>query len=229
MTALLSIVAERDTLAEENRMLREALMRVEGHDLTRPACLLVSSTEWRVLRVLMVKSFASKDMLYDAICNDRPEADWPQPKMTDVIVSKIRKKLKPLDLMIKTVWGAGYEVEPDSRARLAAMCGWHTAAELMPSRANLLALAEKRTRPRLRHGAFERAAQARGVSPDDIGGRLFEVLNADATLIDNVLDDGVTTPASGEAGKGKRPPPAGRTPVGAGHGVAGARREGQTP
>lgn len=39
-------------------------------------------------------------------------ADETEMKIVDVLICKIRRKLKPLDLNIQTVWGRGYRFLP---------------------------------------------------------------------------------------------------------------------
>lgn len=49
------------------------------------------------------------DHLYAAICGNRPDADWPEIKIVDVVVCKVRKKLFKADVfMIERAWGQGY-------------------------------------------------------------------------------------------------------------------------
>lgn len=55
----------------------------------------------------------SKDRVYAAICAHRADADdLPDIKLVDVLVCKVRKKLrsKPYRAQIKTAWGAGYRL-----------------------------------------------------------------------------------------------------------------------
>ena len=37
------------------------------------------------------------------------------PKMVDVIICKLRKRLKPHNVEIKTLWGRGYFIDRDNR------------------------------------------------------------------------------------------------------------------
>ncbi|GHB33756.1 hypothetical protein GCM10007094_23260 [Pseudovibrio japonicus] len=49
-------------------------------------------------------------VLYDDLGKDRPEE-----KIIDVLVCKIRAKLKPFDITIKTHWGLGFYIEKEKR------------------------------------------------------------------------------------------------------------------
>lgn len=44
-------------------------------------------------------------------------------KIIDVFICKLRAKLRPHGLEIATIWGRGYELTPDARARLQAWGG----------------------------------------------------------------------------------------------------------
>lgn len=63
----------------------------------------------------------SKTMIYSLLYGDRPECDQPDPRIIDVEISKSRAKLRPLGIEIKTVWGVGYIMEPESRRALGAL------------------------------------------------------------------------------------------------------------
>lgn len=49
--------------------------------------------------------------LYAVACNDRPEIDWPDVKIVDVYISRVRRKLSECygkHVLISTQWGSGY-------------------------------------------------------------------------------------------------------------------------
>jgi two-component system cell cycle response regulator CtrA len=70
--------------------------------------------EARLMRALAEKPdrLVTKGALMDAMYFDR--AQEPEPKIVDVLVCRIRRKLKGSAWAIETVWGQGY------RARVAA-------------------------------------------------------------------------------------------------------------
>lgn len=62
-----------------------------------------------------VGKIVTKNAIYDAMFFDRPVGDWPDLKIVDVQICKLRQKLPP-KYRIETIWGVGYrlhEVEPD--------------------------------------------------------------------------------------------------------------------
>ena len=54
---------------------------------------------------------------YDLSCIGKPEARWPDDKIVDVYVSKVRRKL-PEGFSIVTVWGQGYSMRRAAGAKL---------------------------------------------------------------------------------------------------------------
>jgi len=58
----------------------------------------------------------TKEGILDELYAIRPDAA-PEIKIIDVFVCKLRKKLKPLGLDLKTHWGRGYSLELPMEAR----------------------------------------------------------------------------------------------------------------
>lgn len=50
----------------------------------------------------------TKDCLLHGMYFDRPDCDWPELKIIDVFVCKLRRKLEGTPHEIETVWGLGY-------------------------------------------------------------------------------------------------------------------------
>lgn len=57
-----------------------------------------------------------KGALYDAVYGALPECDQPEIKIVDVMICKMRKKLKPIGIVIATSWGRGYWLDPKQGA-----------------------------------------------------------------------------------------------------------------
>lgn len=105
------LVALIDALREENETLKAQL----GHRVAIPVCLRLTPGEERVLARLYASTEASKDQLLDAVIGNRPDADAPEPKIVDVFVHKIRRKVSPWGIEIETLWGRGYTLPHASR------------------------------------------------------------------------------------------------------------------
>ena len=78
--------------------------------------------EATLMGVLLRRDEADKQTLHGAIEQQRftratrPDSlDPTDPKMVDVIICKLRKKLKPYEVFIKTIWGRGYYIDGASR------------------------------------------------------------------------------------------------------------------
>lgn len=115
------LVHQVAVLQEENALLRERLALAErtmlGVELLPPGFGL-TGMEARVLRVLRTRGAATKEQILDAAWSTALEQDLPDPKIVDVAICKIRKKLSPWGVKITTLWGAGYQLGPDARVAL---------------------------------------------------------------------------------------------------------------
>lgn len=101
---------EIETLRERVRQLEEALM---------PPTLLpvewrLTGSEARVFSCLAGRDMATKQVVMLALYSDRIDDDV-EPKIVDVFICKMRKKLKPFGVEILTVWGTGYALKDRER------------------------------------------------------------------------------------------------------------------
>jgi DNA-binding winged helix-turn-helix (wHTH) protein len=94
---------------------------VDTDDKLRMACARYFHTTKQqsiVLAYLLKRAEATKEQLHQAIESSRGEDKEPtDPKLVDVLVCIIRKKLREHELSIKTMWGRGYLMDPKERAR----------------------------------------------------------------------------------------------------------------
>lgn len=113
---------ELDRVKDENDMLRQRIAEFFGLDTPWPKDVLgfrLTPIEEKFLRVLAKRDFGSKEMLYSAIYDDRVfDEDLPDPKIIDVKICHLRKKL-PSDA-IETIWGRGYRLTDAGKAWLKA-------------------------------------------------------------------------------------------------------------
>jgi two-component system cell cycle response regulator CtrA len=119
----------RELLLEEIRLLRERVSYLEEE--LRQTKEQVLSEQWEVpiefkltplekaiLTILYrSKNTTSKDKLYSLLYANIP-GKVPEIKIIDVLICKMRKKLKQFDIEIKTIWGQGYSLTPDSKTIL---------------------------------------------------------------------------------------------------------------
>lgn len=78
----------------------------------------LTGREEGVLRALLgANGVLTKDRIMHALYANRIDAE-PQPKIVDVFVCKLRRKIAPFGVTIETVWGRGYSLPEASKAIL---------------------------------------------------------------------------------------------------------------
>lgn len=94
----------------------------------------VTGLQATVLSVLIRKDHAEKETIHNAIERKRfsrqskpHNMDATDPKMVDVVICNLRKKLKLFDIVIKTSWGSGYYMETGDRKKAKALLDQHRA------------------------------------------------------------------------------------------------------
>ena len=107
-------------LQDENARLREQAAYLQDA-LT---CGFVAPPEWRLtpqenrfLGALVARPLATRELIMAALYHQRG-VDEAEMKIIDVFACKVRKKLKPHDIEIHTVWGRGYRLDTATRTRL---------------------------------------------------------------------------------------------------------------
>lgn len=85
-------------------------------------CFKATRLEAAILAVMLRRNEVTKQQLHLVIEQSRPEGrEETDPKMVDVIICHIRKKLKKWDLAIETIWGIGYLIPAPDRERAVAV------------------------------------------------------------------------------------------------------------
>lgn len=107
-----SLVVENEMLREQVRQLKQALTG----DLRWPIEWRLTRVETIVLGVLMTRARPGHAAFWCALYAD--SEDPPDAKVLDVHVCKLRRKLKPLGILIRTEWGMGWHLPAADRARL---------------------------------------------------------------------------------------------------------------
>lgn len=112
-------------LEEENYQLRERIMLLEQAltaDYDRMPIGGLTSSEAVVLAAISsTPEGASKQRIFETLYAMRSSGEVPETKIVDVLVCKIRKKLKAIGVDIETVWGWGYRLPLASRETLAEL------------------------------------------------------------------------------------------------------------
>lgn len=82
-----------------------------------------SPLEAAMLALLLRRNEATKDQLHTVIEQNRPTMgkEPVDQKMVDVMICKLRKKIKPHGVTIDTMWGIGYHMTSENRERCSAL------------------------------------------------------------------------------------------------------------
>ena len=114
--------ARIEVLERENETLRERIAQLEaqlrGGDRYVPVEWGLTRSEATMVLALSTRQQCSKDMLMQALYSGGVD-EGAKPKIVDVFICKIRKKLKPFGVDIATIWGLGYALDPATREMLA--------------------------------------------------------------------------------------------------------------
>ena len=97
-----------------------------GDDLAFPVDWRLTRYEARIVGVLLCRTSATREQLLTAIY--RFESDEPEGKIIDAHICKIRQKLLPFGVMIRTAHGHGYAIDDPKRSLLRAMFKWRAAS-----------------------------------------------------------------------------------------------------
>lgn len=92
---------------------------LENEDALKVACAKIfkaTRLEAAILSVMFKRTEVTKQQLHQVIEQSRPPGrEETDPKMVDVIICHLRKKLKPFGIEIETVWGIGYLISVEGR------------------------------------------------------------------------------------------------------------------
>ena len=115
--------SEREAVLEaENDMLRARIADLEAQlfapdGWAAPLEWQLTGSEACVMGVLIGRERVTKDAVMAALYREFAK-DEAEPKIVDVFVCKIRKKLKPFGVVIETIWGQGWRLADGQREAL---------------------------------------------------------------------------------------------------------------
>jgi two-component system cell cycle response regulator CtrA len=108
-------------LEGENEILRERIAELDraliGED-PLPIEWRLTEHETIVMGVLLHRELATKDAIMTALYGGRVD-DAAEAKIVDVFICKMRRKLAPFGIEIKTHWGQGYFIAAPAKASIA--------------------------------------------------------------------------------------------------------------
>lgn len=91
---------------------------LEQESAMRAACARVfkaSPLEAGMLALMLRRNEVTKEQLHTVIEQNRGDKDPTDPKMVDVMICKLRKKLLLHGIKIETMWGTGYLIDATGR------------------------------------------------------------------------------------------------------------------
>lgn len=112
--------ARLEAVETENDMLRERVAQLEaalGLSVVAPIEFQLTAKETRVLGVLMARDIATREAIMLGLYAGR-STDEAEIKIVDVFVCKMRRKLKPFGIDIKTKWGMGFFLETAQKRQI---------------------------------------------------------------------------------------------------------------
>jgi two-component system cell cycle response regulator CtrA len=118
MSELFALRREVEVLRDALEAMRGALASDVGVKIIELAKLTYS--ERMLLGLLIRRHRATKDQMMTMLYADRPDEE-PDSKILDVMICRMRKKLSPHGVEIRTIHGAGYELPPTSREKIKAL------------------------------------------------------------------------------------------------------------
>ncbi|MBD9372094.1 helix-turn-helix domain-containing protein [Rhizobium sp. ARZ01] len=105
-------------LISENEILRERIRQLESAlcpDSVRvPVEWLLTSSEAKVFAHLASRDFCTRESILLSMYSDRVD-EAPEPKIVDVFICKLRRKVKPFGVAIDTIWGRGWSLQDRNR------------------------------------------------------------------------------------------------------------------
>lgn len=104
----------------ENEMLRERIAALEaqlGMTVEVPLSLGLTAAETKLFGYFLKRDLVTKDGALVVMYGHRPADEMAEEKIIDVFVCKMRRKLTPFGIAIETIWGRGYRMPPESKAR----------------------------------------------------------------------------------------------------------------
>lgn len=118
---------EIDQLKRQLREAHEKIAELEALLQNDPASLArryagYTPQESKIIGMLLSFNVVLKDKIMEVLYDESDNA--PDPKIADVYICKIRKKLEPYEIEIKTAWGTGWFMEPYHRFKLKELLGF---------------------------------------------------------------------------------------------------------
>lgn len=84
--------------------------------------------ETRLLTLMYRRLHVTRDSIMSALYDDQAHGDCAYPKIIDVLICRLRKKLREFDIHIETIHSAGFRLLPASKVHIKDMLNQLRAA-----------------------------------------------------------------------------------------------------
>jgi DNA-binding winged helix-turn-helix (wHTH) protein len=101
--------------AQEEITQLKAAAGLTASDLNKCIKLGLTKDQAKVLLVVSAKDVGTRDSIFTLVYGDK--LDPPEMKTIDVHMVRIRRFLAPLGVTVETVWGHGYRMDDENKAR----------------------------------------------------------------------------------------------------------------
>lgn len=81
-----------------------------------------------ILGLLLARAYVPKEAMYEVLYGMRAEAEQPRTNVISVNICILRKVLKSHGIAITNIWGKGYYLTADDKAKLRALIEQSKAA-----------------------------------------------------------------------------------------------------
>lgn len=104
---------------ERDEKIKQLERELYGREWEAPREFRLTKLEAAIVATLLANNrVCSTDLLIDATRGRGTHTNNPNSNLIDAKICYIRSKLRPYGLRIETVWGTGYKIEDETRARL---------------------------------------------------------------------------------------------------------------
>ena len=104
---------------ERDERIRQLERDLYGREWEAPSELRLTKLETAIVATLLANNrICSQSLLIDATRGRGSQKENPNSNLIDAKICYIRAKLRPYGLRVETVWGCGYKIEDETRARL---------------------------------------------------------------------------------------------------------------
>ena len=93
----------------------------------------VTRDQAKMLGLLISRNVVTHEAMYTVVYGARPDCDQPEPKILDIQICKLRRRLQLNAIAIKTEWGEGWSMSLQDRAKVRRLIAVDAGTETIPA------------------------------------------------------------------------------------------------